>query len=257
MSPGSTRILHLSDIHFGRIDESVLNDLQSYILSKKSELDLVIITGDLTQRAKKNEFLSARAFLDSLHCPVVVVPGNHDVPLYNIFLRFFAPYFKFCKFLGRYSEHFYENEHVAVYGIWSTNNFSVKDGKVTNTILTDLENKFREVSPHKIKIIASHHGLFSKNEPMKGDAQRVLSSHPHVLLSGHEHQSGVTQLPSRKFPLIISSGTSTSNRLRVEANSFNLITVNMGQDIVVETFVREQNSFLMKKKFETKFSIDE
>ncbi len=249
MSPESTGILHISDIHFGRIDDSVLEDLKAFILARKSELNLIIVTGDLTQRAKKKEFLNAREFLDSLHCPVVVVPGNHDVPLYNIFQRFFVPYRKFLKFLGPYTSNFFENDQVAVYGIWSTNNFTVSHGKVSNKDLTDLEKKFRDVPSQKIKIIASHHGLFSQNEPMKGDTQRVLYSNPHILLSGHEHKSGVAQLPDRKFPLIVSCGTSTSNRLRVETNSFNIITIGSGESIGIDTYIREGSGFVLSANF--------
>lgn len=251
MTPGSTRILHLSDIHFGRIDDLVLDHLKSFIANKKAEVDLVIVTGDLTQRAKKNEFLSAHTFLESFHCPVVAVPGNHDVPLYNIFLRFFAPYLKFSQYLGSFASIFYENENVAVYGLWSTNNFSVKDGRITQKDLDNLEEKFRTLPSHKTKIIASHHGLFSKNEPMKGDTLKVLDNNPHLLLSGHEHQSGVTQLHGRTFPLIISSGTSTSNRTRLEANSFNIITIESNDKISVETYAWEKDKFVLKTTFKS------
>lgn len=250
MSPGHTKILHLSDIHFGRINEAVLVELKSFISELKSDLHLVIVTGDLTQRAKKNEFLNARAFLESFNCPVVAVPGNHDVPLYNIFLRFFAPYLKFCQYLAPFSKNYYESERVIVYGLWSANNFTIKDGRITEKELIDLENKFRNVDSNKIRIIASHHSPFSVQEPMKGNTQRVLEAQPHLILSGHEHQSGVTQLPSRKFPLLVSSGTSASNRTRVEANSFNIITIAPHGAIVVETFTWEENIFKLTNRFD-------
>ncbi|MBA2405372.1 MAG: metallophosphoesterase, partial [Bdellovibrionales bacterium] len=138
MSPDSINILHISDIHFGRIDQAVLEELRTFIFNKKSDLGLVILTGDLTQRAKKKEFQAAREFLESLDCPVIVVPGNHDVPLYNIFLRFLSPYSKFCKYLGGFSQKYFEDERIAVYGMWSTNPLSIKDGMISSHDLDSL-----------------------------------------------------------------------------------------------------------------------
>ena len=91
------RIAHLSDIHFGRVDEQVV----ARAVEKINELepDLVVVSGDLTQRARTREFAAARDFLDSLPKPQLVVPGNHDVPLYNVFDRFARPLEKFQRFI--------------------------------------------------------------------------------------------------------------------------------------------------------------
>ena len=82
-------IVHLSDLHFGRVDPHLLDPLASALQALKP--DLVVVSGDLTQRARKTQFAQARAFLDRLPRPQVVVPGNHDIPLYNVFKRFFVP----------------------------------------------------------------------------------------------------------------------------------------------------------------------
>ena len=83
------RIVHLSDIHFGRVDQAVVER----VIEKVNEIfpDVVVVSGDLTQRAKTAEFLEAKRFLEKLPKPQIVVPGNHDVPLYNVFDRFFRP----------------------------------------------------------------------------------------------------------------------------------------------------------------------
>ncbi|HET9787793.1 MAG TPA: metallophosphoesterase family protein, partial [Pyrinomonadaceae bacterium] len=90
-------IVHLSDIHFGRTDQSVVKPLISFVNEIKP--DLVAVSGDLTQRARSWQFQEARAFLDSLPKPQIVVPGNHDVPLYNVFSRFLSPLDKYRRYI--------------------------------------------------------------------------------------------------------------------------------------------------------------
>ena len=82
-------IVHLSDIHFGRVDPATIEPLASAI-SRRSP-HLLAVSGDLTQRARRREFAAARAFLDALPFPRLVIPGNHDVPLHNVFTRFLTP----------------------------------------------------------------------------------------------------------------------------------------------------------------------
>ena len=156
-------ILHLSDLHFGRISQQVLFDLETFIKARKEEIHLAILTGDLTQRARSHEFMAAREFLNSLGCPLFLVPGNHDVPLYNLFLRFFSPYKKFLKYIGPFATNFYEDERIAVYGMWTTDNFTIKTGRISDKDLRCAEEKLGKVSANKIKIIASHHPLTSIN----------------------------------------------------------------------------------------------
>ena len=89
-------IAHLSDIHFGSVDFGLLDPLRAALESVKP--DLVVVSGDLTQRAKMEQFHAAKAFLATLPQPQLVVPGNHDVPLWNPLRRFFRPRTRF----GRY-----------------------------------------------------------------------------------------------------------------------------------------------------------
>lgn len=236
MTPEQTKILHLSDLHFGKINEEVLNDLKTYI-DQHHDIDLIILTGDLTQRAKKEEFESAKLFLESLRRPIFIIPGNHDVPLYNIFLRFFFPYKKFCHFLGSYAQKYFENDRMALYGVWSTNKFSVSEGRLSGSELQNLQNKFKEIPRHKWRIIASHHDI---NPHKHKDA--LVEIGPHLILSGHVHQSSVVELIPNAYPLLVSAGTSTSTRTRKEVNSFNVITLKHNQ-LVIETFLKDNQGF--------------
>ena len=90
-------IVHLSDLHFGRTDDALLTPLASVIA--KLAPDLVAVSGDLTQRARTTEFQAARDFLDRLPEPQIIVPGNHDVPLHNVFTRFIGPLDKYRRYI--------------------------------------------------------------------------------------------------------------------------------------------------------------
>src|SRR5690349_5428709 len=91
-------LIHLSDLHFGRVDDTLIAPLIEQVHSLRP--DVVVVSGDLTQRARGREFGAARRFLDSLPKPQIIVPGNHDVPLYNVFDRFARPLKKYRRYIG-------------------------------------------------------------------------------------------------------------------------------------------------------------
>ena len=83
-------IAHLSDIHFGRVDSRIIEPLVQTIEAVAPTF--VAVSGDLTQRARRSQFRARASFSTSLRVPVLVVPGNHDVPLFNLAARFIDPY---------------------------------------------------------------------------------------------------------------------------------------------------------------------
>src|SRR5688500_9138715 len=101
-------IIHLSDLHFGASDPALV----SAVIDEVTRLapDVIAVSGDLTQRARHSQFRSARAFLEALPAPAVVVPGNHDVPLYNLFARFAAPVRSVHRHNGRRIYQFVDDE---------------------------------------------------------------------------------------------------------------------------------------------------
>jgi 3',5'-cyclic AMP phosphodiesterase CpdA len=90
-------IAHISDLHFGRHDPAVVEALLASL--KHSSCDLVIVSGDLTQRARRHEFKQARSFLDRIALPMLVIPGNHDVSLHNPLSRFFWPLDRYDRYV--------------------------------------------------------------------------------------------------------------------------------------------------------------
>lgn len=231
MIRNSFSIIHLSDLHFGRIHPDTLDHLEEFLRLRRREIKIAIITGDLTQRAKTKEFEAAIEFMTSLNAPLFVVPGNHDVPLYNLFLRFFSPYKKFLSYVGPYAQNYYEDQDVALYGLWTVNQFAIEDGILREKDLKEVEEKFRRVPEGKIKILAAHHPLLEMEQ-----VERLMGLRPHLLLWGHEHQGLIHSVNKESlYPLVIAAGTTTSSRVRNEANSFNYLTFS-SDTLKVEVF---------------------
>src|SRR6185437_1430701 len=86
-------VAHISDLHFGRHDTAIVDALIAQFGEMRPHL--VVLSGDLTQRARSAEFAQAKKFIDRIGAPVVIVPGNHDIPLYNVMRRFFSPLEKY------------------------------------------------------------------------------------------------------------------------------------------------------------------
>ena len=108
-------VVHLSDLHFGRTDDAVIQPLVSAI--REIAPDVIAVSGDLTQRARREQFRAARAFLDRLAAPKIIVPGNHDVPLYDVFRRFLRPLARYRRYITGDLQPFYGDEEIAVLGI--------------------------------------------------------------------------------------------------------------------------------------------
>jgi 3',5'-cyclic AMP phosphodiesterase CpdA len=250
----SLRLLHISDLHFGRIEDRVLVQLEKYITSQDNLFHLAILTGDLTQRAKTSQFIAAKEFLAKLKCPLFLVPGNHDVPLFNPFLRFFNPYLKFKRFFKDHSPQFYEDDQLIVFGLWTVNNFTVKDATVDLHQVTRMEEKFKETPPGKVKLIAFHHPLVASESFRVDQAlQRIREMRPHVMMWGHDHkaQAKYWDEKEQRGPVMVAAGTSVSSRTRQETNSFNILEVTEAQIRVrVISFNSEVNDFQETKQYE-------
>ncbi|MGB9178581.1 MAG: metallophosphoesterase, partial [Pyrinomonadaceae bacterium] len=121
-------IVHLSDLHFGRVDYSVVKPLIEHV--KEAKPDLVAVSGDLTQRARTAQFKEAREFLDALPQPQIIVPGNHDVPLHNVFARFLQPLDKYRRHITDDLEPFYADEEIAVLGLNTARSLTIKYGRI-------------------------------------------------------------------------------------------------------------------------------
>jgi predicted MPP superfamily phosphohydrolase len=221
-------LAHLSDLHFGRIEGGVLDALRSRLWQVKP--DLVVVSGDLTQRARARQFRAARAFLDTLPTPQLVVPGNHDVPLYNVLARFFAPLAGYRRFVADEVDPSFVDDEIAVVGINTARSFTWKGGGVSEAQLLRAEEKLCRLEAALIKIVVTHHPL-----PQLG---RLARCGVDVQVSGHLHATSIGA-PSA---LVVQAGTATSSRTRAEPNSFNVLRIG-GARIEIEHYALRGGDF--------------
>src|SRR5688572_8067415 len=144
-------IAHLSDLHFGRVHPHIISPLIEAIL--KINPDLVAVSGDLTQRARSHQFKEARAFLDKLPKPQIVVPGNHDVPLHNVFARFMQPLTKYRRYITNDLRPFYYDEEVAVLGVSTARSWTIKGGRINEEQVAWMRERLCSADPEAIKVV--------------------------------------------------------------------------------------------------------
>ena len=227
-------IVHLSDLHFGRIDLTVVEPLIATIT--RINPNLVVVSGDLTQRARSYQFKEARAFLDRLPNPQIVVPGNHDVPLHNLFARFFEPLTKYRRYITDDLWPFYSDQEIAVLGVNTARSLTIKGGRVNETQVARMRESFCDLNQEVVKILVTHHPFDlpegHDERQLVGRARMAMealaSCGADVFLAGHLHVSHTSHSAKRyqikgHSALVIQAGTATSTRGRGEANSFNLI----------------------------------
>lgn len=257
-------LVHVSDLHFGRVNSAILQPLLNFI--RETRPDLVAISGDLTQRAKVEEFTDARRFLDAIPFPRIVVPGNHDVPLYNVLSRFVHRLKRYRRIITDDLSPFFSDDEIAVAGVNTARAFTFKDGRINAAQIAQIQERFKKLTGEPTKIVVTHHP-FDLPEGAEGGrvvgraelAMKALAEcRVDLLLAGHFHIAHVGSSAIRfRIPgysaLLVSSGTTTSTRGRGHANSFNVIRIDR-QRIEVERWVwqpeRGQFDRLSDKHFE-------
>lgn len=239
-------LAHLSDLHFGRIDPVLLEPLRQCL--EEIAPDLVVISGDLTQRARAEQFIEARSYLDSLPQPQLVVPGNHDVPLYNVFKRFINPLKNYRRHITQDLEPFFADDEIAVAGINTARSLTIKDGRINPEQIALLQERFEALDEHITKIVVTHHPFDlpegEDNDNLVWRASEAMKAFSEcgtdLLLSGHMHMSHAGDTSARYAlggysALTIQAGTATSTRERGEENSFNVIHIE-GRTVKLERY---------------------
>src|SRR4029077_10022365 len=166
-------IAHLSDLHFGRHDPRVVEGLLSSLAEEKP--DLVVITGALTQRARSSEFLEARRFLERIAQPRLVIPGNHDMPLYNVFRRLRKPFRRYNQYIEPFGlpHCFYRDNEIAVLGLNTARRLKWKEGRVSLAQMARIRSLLGSLSPPLFKIVATHHPIAAADSTPSGVAARA------------------------------------------------------------------------------------
>jgi 3',5'-cyclic AMP phosphodiesterase CpdA len=229
-------LVHLSDLHFGRVDETLLAPLRELV--ERIAPDVVVVSGDLTQRAKSEEFEQARAFLDTLPGPQIIVPGNHDISLYNLYRRFLKPLDRYRRYITDDLDPIYVDEEIAVLGVNTARSLTFKDGRVNKEQVGKICEQLSGLDPALTRIVVTHHPFDLPESADEGDlvdrAPMAMAAFAEcgvdLLLAGHLHMSHSNSTAER-YPiseyaaLVIQAGTATSTRERGEVNSFNVVRV--------------------------------
>lgn len=237
------RIVHLSDLHFGRLDPALVEPLTASI--RELAPDLLAVSGDLTQRARRREFADARRFLDALPFPRLVLPGNHDVPLYNVFARFVTPLARYKAAITDDLSPVYRDEEMIVVGVNTARSLTVGEGRINARQVDDIVARLAQSAAGLLRVVVTHHpfdlpeGVHEKR--LIGGATRAMrklaAARADLFLAGHLHLSHVGDTTARyriagHSALIVQAGT-VSNRSRGEQPSFNVLEVER-PDITVE-----------------------
>lgn len=239
-------ILHISDLHFG---PPFLSDRAEAVvaLARRRTPDLVVVSGDLTQRAKAGQFRAARDWLMALPAPVAVTPGNHDVPLYRVFERLFRPYANYREYISRDLDSVHMLESATVVCLNSSRAWMLTNGRLSRGQLDLARRAFGETPPDRLQVLVTHHHLAPPPDFEGGNvmprARRAIEAFTamgvDLILAGHMHRSYIGDsldfFPGEereKGIVIVQCGTTTSARGRGRErlrNSLNVIHTDAGE----------------------------
>ncbi|QIL02141.1 metallophosphoesterase [Sphingomonas sinipercae] len=236
------RIIHLSDLHFGAHDDRIVAAVEEQVGAEQP--DLVVISGDFTQRARTEQFQEACRFLDRLKGAgheVLGVPGNHDIPLYDVLRRFLSPLTRYTRYVDDVLCPVHEMAGATVLGINTARSLTFKDGRVSHEQIDLIRKTFERTDSEAMRILVTHHPLFALQigdevTPAAGRSELALDAigdaGVDLLLAGHNHHADVhdaRDLVTRAgSALVVQAGTATSIRVREQPQSFNRIDIEPG-----------------------------
>ena len=251
------RFVHLSDLHFGAHDEVIAQALALDV--REQNPDVVVVSGDFTQIGSEQEFRAAGAFLESLNLPIFAVPGNHDVPARNLWLRMIDPYRRYRTYISPDLEPTLTIGPAMFVGIKTSRRMRFglnwSHGSISPAQLRAVNERLAAAPKGKVKIIVAHHPLLQPEQAMtkamrlvsgaeealdlfaRLDVRLVLSGHFHRSYQRH-HQAKVVQVQNAggheaRPMLVLQAGSAISTRLRDDGNSYNIIDL-LGEEMTIQ-----------------------
>jgi 3',5'-cyclic AMP phosphodiesterase CpdA len=231
-----TTVLQVSDPHFGTEQAPVVEALLA--LAAQERPDVLVMSGDITQRARRRQFQAARAFADRVAAPSrLAIPGNHDIPLFNVFARVFAPYGGYQRAFGRELEPELDAPDLLVACVNTTRPRRHKDGEVSTVQVERVAARLRRAQPSQLRLVVVHQPVMAARSDDeqnllhgRADAVRAwVTAGADVVMGGHIHwpyacslRLGFRDLPRDAW--IVQAGTAVSSRTRDGVpNSVNLL----------------------------------
>ena len=257
-----TTVLQISDSHFGTERGQVVQALRR--LADQQVPDLVVLSGDITQRARHSQFEAACRFIDLLKpAAVLAIPGNHDIPLFNLAARVFAPYANYARAFGQNLEPVFEREDLLVIGVNTTRPRRHVDGELSPRQIERVTDRLRRAAATQLRVIVVHQPVLAIRE---SDADNLLDGHRQaipawaaaggdIIMGGHIHLPYVRSLQTTFDALprdiwTVQAGTAVSSRLREGiANSVNLIRCD-GAQSPRQCMVERWDYIAMSSRFE-------
>jgi 3',5'-cyclic AMP phosphodiesterase CpdA len=233
---GRLVLAHVSDPHLGAHLPAVARDLVADVAAAAP--DLTVVTGDLTMRARSAQFRQARALLDRLPHPCLVVPGNHDVPLMNPLARFVAPYHRYRRYVSANLTPIVVLPDALVCGVSSMPRWRWKSGRVGRGQAGRLERLMARAPAAAVRIVVLHHPLSVRGPAGLVGRGRLLHTLERagvdLVLTGHTHIPAVhpIRLAGHRRVLEVTAGTATSTRTRGVGQSWTLLHIDPQQATV-------------------------
>ncbi|HUR25532.1 MAG TPA: metallophosphoesterase [Candidatus Thermoplasmatota archaeon] len=231
------RVAHVSDLHFGRSDPVVVAAIEQDLHDQRA--DVVVVSGDLTQRARRRQFDAARRFLDGLGIPWTAVPGNHDIPLWDVARRAIDPFGRYRRRILQDLEPAFLDDELALLGLNTVMPSLWKEGAVRRASLLRLQRWSVEAG-ERARIVFAHHPFTRAAASSGGGSGPVRrwrqalavmeAAGVDVVLTGHHHLLGHSETHEHvvggpRRLIIVRAGTSTSHRRRGEPNGYTVLHV--------------------------------
>lgn len=224
-------LLHISDTHFGTEQPQVLEALVA--LAAQQRPALVVLSGDITQRARPGQFRAARALVDRLGAPVLAIPGNHDIALWDLWSRLTRPYARYAAAFGPDTEPVHASAHWLVVGVNTTRAWRHKHGEVSAAQIDRVARQLSQAHPQQLRVVVVHQPMAvtearDRTNLLRGHAAALrewAAAGADLLMGGHIH------LPYTLAPngltrqlWVVQAGTAVSSRTRPGVpNSVNVV----------------------------------
>jgi 3',5'-cyclic AMP phosphodiesterase CpdA len=224
-------LLQISDSHFGTEQPPVIEALVN--LAAQQRPDVVVLSGDITQRALPSQFRVAKAFVDRLGAPVLAVPGNHDIPLFDLWTRLRRPYARYIAAFGAHLEPLHRSRDLLVVCVNTTRAWRHKHGEISGLQVDRVSRLLEGSGPAQLRLVVVHQPVavtLTADVPnlVRGHAaalQRWAAAGADLVMGGHIHLPYVMALQDMARPIwAVQAGTAVSSRVRKGVpNSVNLL----------------------------------